>query len=42
MDFKGIGQIIIEGSKQRIDMLDWRFRKVFLTVAWKGAWRHQE
>lgn len=35
IDFKGIGKIIIEGSKQRIDMLDLCFRKVFLTVVWK-------
>lgn len=39
MDFKGIGKIIIEGIKQRIDMLDLYFRKVFLTVVWKKAWR---
>lgn len=35
IDFKGIGKIITEGSKQRIDIFDLGFRKVFLTAVWK-------
>lgn len=42
LHFKGIGKIIIESSKRMIDTLDLCFRKVFLSVVWKKAWKDKD